>query len=323
MTPPTCYDGCDGALRVEALGGNGNYEYTWSTGTRDSLAQGLCVQEYSVVVSDAQACTSTNNYSVENAPQLVFDLGAPLTICVGQKHQLDAGGQWVTYNWTSNTGFTGNTQKVTIEKAGLYQVEVVNSDGCTAKDDFILQTSTDLLNAEFFLATSAVVGDTVAMVDVSWPQPGSILWEYPKAMKKILDLGEIIYGQFAEPGLYEIKLHASLGECKDEMSKTISILKEKEDSEGGRLGYEKFVKNFELYPNPNDGSFEVSIELAEESPIVLSVWNSITSLNIGTWRDSDKSYYLKQVDLRPLGSGTYVLRLDHARGSETIRFVVR
>jgi hypothetical protein len=38
--------------------------------------------------------------------------------------------------------------------------------------------------------------------------------------------------------------------------------------------------------------------------------------------DKGKARYLKHVDLRPLTSGPYVLRLDHKRGHQFIRFVV-
>lgn len=322
MTPPTCNDGCDGKLLTEAIGGNGGYQYTWSTGTKNALAEDLCVQEYGVMVVDAKACLASANYSVGNTPQLVVELGDPLTLCVGQKHVLDAGDQWTTYKWTSNTGLTANTQRVTIQEAGLYQVDVINSDGCTAKGDFVLETSTDLLNAEFFMTANAVVGDTVVMVDVSWPLPENIIWNYPSSMVKIFDNGPVVHGQFNEAGKYEITLSASLGECRDKMAKTITILKTSENPDGGRLGYKKFVTQFELYPNPNDGEFDVSIELAEESPITLSVWSLKTSLNMGTWKDNGKSSYLKHIDLRPLGSGIYVLRFDHAKGYELIRFIV-
>jgi hypothetical protein len=160
------------------------------------------------------------------------------------------------------------------------------------------------------------------MVDVSWPLPLNIIWDYPSAMTKIFDNGPVVHGQFNEAGKYEITLSASLGECRDKMAKTITILKASENVDGGRLGYKKFVTRFELYPNPHDGEFDVSIELAEESPVTLSVWSVTTSLNMGKWKDSGQSSYLKHIDLRPLMSGQYVLRLDHAKGHEMIRFIV-
>jgi hypothetical protein len=105
------------------------------------------------------------------------------------------------------------------------------------------------------------------------------------------------------------------------MTKTVTILEGEDDIEGGRLGHEKFVKEFTLYPNPTDGNFEVSVELAEESQITISVWNGGTSLLMGKVVDSGKKRYLTHFDLRPLSSGSYILRLDHKKGKEYIRFI--
>lgn len=163
---------------------------------------------------------------------------------------------------------------------------------------------------------------SVSNQNTSFQQPDDITWEYPEAMTKVLDVGEVVYGQFFEPGTYEIKLVAQLGECFDEVTKTITVLERTIDDAGGRLGYEKFVKTFELYPNPNHGNFDVRVELSEESPITVSVWSTVTSLNMGVVRDTGKSDYLMHVDFSPLSSGTYVLRLDHAKGHESIRFIV-
>jgi hypothetical protein len=156
----------------------------------------------------------------------------------------------------------------------------------------------------------------------NFQQPDHITWHYPPQLSVLADYGDIVYGQFYEPGTFEVTLNAELGGCKDTMTKRITILENSTDPIGGRLGFEDFVKLFELFPNPNDGSFDVGIELAEESDITLSVWSTITSLNVGIVKDRGNSKYLTHVDLRPLSSGTYVLRLDHAKGHESIRFIV-
>jgi hypothetical protein len=283
---------------------------------------GLCSGDYSVSITDFNGCAISSTYKVENPPALIIDLGEDKTLCVGQTYVLDAGPSWTKYTWGSNTGVTGNTSQIVIKDPGLYSVEVENPDGCKTSDTFILETSLDLLQAEFFMATKAIVGDTLVIADVSWPLPENIVWNYPASMVKIFDNGPVIYGQFNDPGVYEVTLTAALGECRDKMIKSISILKDADEPDGGRLGYKEFVINFELYPNPNFGAFDVNVEFSEESPITLSVWSITTSLNMGTWRDSGSSSYQKHVDVRPLGSGTYVLRLDHAKGYKTIRFVV-
>jgi hypothetical protein len=168
----------------------------------------------------------------------------------------------------------------------------------------------------------ANVGDTVVTVDVSWPLPDAIEWTFPDAMKKLYDSDGMVWGQFSNEGTYEVKLTAHLGECVDEMQKTITILQEINDTDGGRLGYEKFVKTFTLHPNPNDGRFNVSIEFEAESHVILSIWDAVNLRMIGKITDDGQNAYLEQIDLRPLPVGSYLLRLDHAKGKEFIRFIV-
>jgi hypothetical protein len=319
---PTCKDACDGSLEALATGGNGGYQYTWATGGNTSVKTNICPGTYIVSVQDSKGCQGESSLVLANAPALPLDLGGGVTLCVGQSHTLDAGANWTSVKWGGSTGFESTQQSVTVKDVGSYWVEVLSDKGCVGQDTFLLETSYDLLQASFLIPEEAVAGDTVVMIDISWPLPETVEWNYPGAMREVLNLGDILFGQFDEAGTYEVGLTAHLGECVDRISKSITILEGAEGSEGGRLGYERFVKAFTLHPNPTDGAFEVEIELLEESTVTLSVWNSPTGILIRQVQHNGKKIYRVSVDLRPLNAGTYILRLDHARGQEYIRFVV-
>jgi hypothetical protein len=321
-TLPTCKDGCDGALEVTANGGNGGYSYTWATGGNSNIKAGICPGSYTVAVTDVRGCKGENTVVLNNTPALPLDLGGGVTLCVGQQYTLDAGAGWKSITWGSSAGLSSNGQMVMVKDAGSYWVEVLNEKGCMAQDTFLLETSYDLLKAAFLMQSQAAVGDTVVMIDISWPLPETIEWNYPREMTKLLDNGDVVYGQYKNTGVYEVTLAAHLGECYDQISKTITILGGEEDSEGGRLGYEEYVKNFTLYPNPNDGSFHVGVELIEEMPITVSVWHSPSGVLIKKFQKNSEKIYELFFDLRPLTSGTYVLRLDYETGKKYIRFVV-
>jgi hypothetical protein len=243
-------------------------------------------------------------------------------LCVGQTYTLDAGGGWKSIAWKSNTGYTSTEQKIVVKDAGSYWLEVLNDKGCIAQDTFLLETSYDLLKASFMIPKEAIAGDTVVIIDISWPMPERIEWNYPPDMTVLQDNGDILYGKFNSAGTYEVNLATHLGECYDQISKTITILEEQDNGEGGRLGYEEYVKSFTLYPNPNSGSFHVGVELIEEMPITVSVWHSPSGIMIKKVQQNGEKIYQLYFDLRPLTSGTYVLRLDYENGKKYIRFVV-
>lgn len=320
---PTCHDGCDGVLQVLASGGNGGYEYQWGSFSKISEIKNICPGNHPLKITDGKGCVKDMTIALGNTPLPALDLGGGITLCVGQTYTLNAGDNWKSYSWKGSNGLSSNQQRVVVKEAGEYTLEVTTKDGCVAKDIFLLETSLDLLKASFLLPHEADVGDTVVFIDISWPLPETISWNFPGAMQKIYDMNEIVLGQFHKDGVYDIGLTANLGECRDYINKSITILKGIEtEVPGGRLGYEEYVKDFIMYPNPTDGDFEIGIELAEEAPVTLSVWNSATGVLMRKVDLTGNNIYKAKFDLRPLGFGTYVIRLDHKKGKEYLRFVV-
>jgi hypothetical protein len=321
--PPTCKNGCNGSLEIETFGGTGKVQYEWSSGGINPLIDSLCSGSYTVKVIDANNCALTKTFTVEYPPQLEINLGDSLTLCEGQSHTLDPGPHWESYSWASNNGFKSSSQAITISDMGFYFLEAVNRNGCVARDTFFLETSTDLLKANFLVSTQAVAGDTVVIIDVSWPVPESARWTVPAEMTSLQNSGDIIYGQFKNPGYYEVSLTASLGGCRDVMTKGITVNKGEESLNDGRLGDPEFIKTFELFPNPNDGMFDVAIEFAEASPVRLTVSNTLNAANVIQIENSGAHAYLIHFDLRPVSSGSYTLRLEYSRGAGFLRFIVR
>lgn len=321
-TLPSCNGLCDGSLEIAGVGGNGGYQYTWSVGGTGAVKTNLCSGTYVITVTDSKNCSAQKNVTLDDVPPIVVNLGGGATVCSGQKYTLDAGGGWATTVWSSDTDFSSTSQKVTVTKPGHYVVSVKDATGCAGSGTFFLQTSDDLLQASFLIPSTAEVQDTVAIIEVSWPLPESINWDFPIQMTKITDLGDVVFGQFNEVGTYVVGLTAQLGDCLATTSKTITIDKRTDINPGGRLGYQDFVKSFVIYPNPTDGSFDVGVELADESAIVLSIWSSTKGILIDEVKDNDKKLYTIHFDLRPLASGSYVIRLDHAQGKSYVRFIV-
>lgn len=320
---PVCPERCDGTLEVLASGGVGSLQYLWSSGATSSTISDLCAGEYRLTVTDSNHCEVAAHYTLEQPQKRSVDLGGSIMLCEGQTHTLDPGPVWHSTLWDSDVGFQSKETRVVISKPGTYWLEAVDMAGCTVRDTFLLETSTELLKANFLLASEAFVGDTVVIIDISWPLPEETSWTFPEEMQKLYDMRDIVYGQFGKAGSYDITLTVGLGECRDRITKSVIINGDSLEDATGRLGYHTLVKEFSLYPNPNDGSFDVMIGLMEEKPIELTVWNILTSRKVAHIRDSGNSTYLKHVDLRPLSPGSYSLRFDFDQGFRYIRFIVR
>jgi hypothetical protein len=323
LKSPTCAGECDGSISLDGIGGVGPLNYTWSTGQSGPLIENLCDGVFTVTIEDANACSLTHTYSLVDPEMPSLDLGRSAFLCEGQSQTLDPGPNWISYSWGGDSAFESSERRVTISKAGTYWLSAIDKNGCVARDTFLLETSDDLLNASFLMPSLSFVYDTIVLIDISWPIPEGISWILPEEMKCISDFGDIIFGQFDKAGKYKVTMRTTLGECLDALMKTITILDDTTAIENaGRLGQESFVKEFTIYPNPNDGRFDVGVELLHESPISVMILNILTSQMVARWEESGKKSYLKKVDLRPLSSGTYTIRLDYGKGTRYLRMIV-
>lgn len=321
---PRCPGQCDGQLEINARGGTGQLSYKWDGGLVGPAIKDLCSGSYTTQISDANECIIVATYTLEEPVSTPLELGGPLLLCKGQTHTLDAGPAWKEYTWTGPAGFMSSARYVTLTDAGEYVLEAIDLKGCSVRDTFFLDTSDELLEANFLLAAEAVAGDTVVIIDISWPLPENIYWIFPGAMKRIHDLGDIIHGQFAAPGKFEVTLKATLDECEDQLTKSITIIeRDSLKDQAGRVRGESLVNMLTVFPNPNEGVFELVVELPEESPIILTVWSIMTSRKVIQLADAGGKRYQKYMDLRPLSAGSYILRLDYTQGARNIRFIVR
>ncbi len=321
MNSSICHSDCIGSIEVFAHGGSGPYHYSWSNGLKSSAINQLCSGQYNVTVTDNHNCTQQQSYEIVNPVQIQVNAGPDITLCVGQSVTVHAG-RWKGYSWTSINNVISTQESITVSQPGNYTLTVHDFNNCLASDSFIVSINEDLLRANFLLATEAKAGDTVVVIDITWPPAEQVVWTLPSHMDLILNTNDIIKGKFNDGGVYEIKLQTKLAGCSDELVKQIKILEDPEQNKDGRLGYDQFLKSFELYPNPNSGKFEVEVEFAEISHITLTIWNSVNSLPIATFNETGKRHYVFPIDARGLSSGVYVLRVDYEGGSKAVRFLV-
>lgn len=110
-----------------------HYSYLWSDG---STADSLVINSpgsYHVTVTDTNGCVFQSDTLTfqEDLFALSASLGADLELCSGNTLALVSGAEEaVSYLW--NTGST--EASILIENSGTYSVEVININGCIAKD---------------------------------------------------------------------------------------------------------------------------------------------------------------------------------------------
>lgn len=124
----------NGTASVTPTGGTGPYTYLWSNTQTSQQITGLGAGTYSVVITDANGCTSTASGIVNNsgAPNVALSTSSDVTCFNGTNGMasvLATGGTGpYTYNW-SPSGGTGSSASGL--GAGTYTCVVTGSDGCS------------------------------------------------------------------------------------------------------------------------------------------------------------------------------------------------
>jgi gliding motility-associated-like protein len=105
--------------------------YVWSNGETTQTITTSSAGTYIVTVDDGSGCSGKDTVElVVNALPLV-DLGADKSICLGDPMvTFDAGAGYASYGWSNNSA----VRNITVGGAGLYSVEVIDINGCIAKD---------------------------------------------------------------------------------------------------------------------------------------------------------------------------------------------
>ncbi|HEX7846083.1 MAG TPA: immunoglobulin domain-containing protein, partial [Chitinophagaceae bacterium] len=137
-----CYGTSTGAIDIIPSGGSGSYTYAWTGTGVNPAAQdqtGLTAGNYSVIVTDANNCSSTalSITLTQPASAVAVALTSQTNIlCFGQSTgAIDitpSGGVGpYTYAWTG-TGVNATAQDQTGLAAGSYSVIVTDANGCSA-----------------------------------------------------------------------------------------------------------------------------------------------------------------------------------------------
>ena len=127
-----CYNAATGSVILNVSGGTPGYTYMWSdnsTGAKDSL---ITAGTYNVTVSDANSCSVTSTFNVQQGTQIFANLGTYNPICYGGTTgaitaQITGGVQPYAYAWSNGD----TTLSAGGLSAGNYQLTATDKLGCT------------------------------------------------------------------------------------------------------------------------------------------------------------------------------------------------
>lgn len=295
VTDVSCNGDCNGSIDLHPYGGTFPYSYVWSPNgetTEDLLAQ--CAGTYSVLITDANNCTD----------QDVIIIGEPGVLAVGVTAFLGCGSACDKSATATPTGGTApysyvwtpsgqTTQTATGLCAGTHQVNVLDTNGCSANGVITITNPADLVvstsatdascwNCPDGSTTASASGGT-AFYNYSWSPGGCTLSTCSGLM----------------PGTYEVTVTDANG-CTDTASQVVSSPVAINESD--------ILNDILIYPNPFSANFSIELNLASVSVIGLNITNVVGEY---VYSEMVTTHHLmKNLSLQYLDAGIYFLNLE-------------
>ncbi len=145
-----CFASCRGRAEVFPTGGTQPYQYSWAS--QNPVLSNVCAGTYSIVVTDANGCTTGQNFTVGEPPELVINNITYNHLTCYQSNDgnisIDAVGGTgeLTYQW-SDIGFgPANRENISAQE---YCVTITDENGC-----FLVECITITQPAELLVTVS-------------------------------------------------------------------------------------------------------------------------------------------------------------------------
>src|SRR5690606_9650342 len=177
----SCFDGNDGEATVTVTGGTAPYTYLWNDATAQTTATaaGLEAGTYTVTVSDANNCTTTETFTITEPTALNVVPTQTNVLCKGAatgSASVTVSGGVAPYTYTWDNGITSTTHEATDLSAGAYTVNITDANGCTSAKTF---TITEPAIIPIPIVTTPIFytyGDTALALDALVDNGNTLLW---------------------------------------------------------------------------------------------------------------------------------------------------
>jgi gliding motility-associated-like protein len=132
----------DGTITTSVAGGTAPYTYSWTpNGETSTSLTGLAAGTYSVVVTDDNGCTASQNFTLITVGNLPIDIDTPFVEIEGGESVVLTATGGENYIWTPSTGLSCSNcpnPTATPTETTIYYVSASDANGCVGGDSSIV-----------------------------------------------------------------------------------------------------------------------------------------------------------------------------------------
>ncbi len=259
QTNVSCFSGSNGSIDLTVTGGTGSFTFSWNNGayvTED--LSGLTAGSYSGILTDANGCQDSGTVVVTEPAQLTAATTAVNpTTCGGTDGMIDITVSGGTPGYTFLWNTTATTEDLTGVGAGAYSCTVTDTNGCTT------QLGASLNDPNAPAVTLALATDTIciadAMLTLSGGSPAGGTYSGTAVTGGVFDPAT------APAGMNTISYtYTDANGCTGVNSDSLFV-----DACAGIVNTTTEAIGFQVYPNPNNGSFTLVLHIASAADVLV------------------------------------------------------
>ena len=199
-TNVSCKGGNNGSITLTPSGGTTPYSYAWSNGSTAQSPSNLEDGTYSVVITDAKGCTTTNS-AVITEPSTIIELYSTVknaSGCGGATGSITLtvvnGTSPFSYSWSGSSGYTSSSKNISNLNSGNYSVIVTDNNGCSSSLAVTVGHASSLsVSVTAYDKTCPVNDGSVYAVASGGVEPYTYLWTGGKTTDNITGLSTGTY----------------------------------------------------------------------------------------------------------------------------------
>lgn len=294
---------CGGSVTLVAT--PGPYNYLWSDNSTNGSLVVTSTMMVDVVVTDSIngcAAMDTVNITINTVP--VFSLGNDTSLCGGTLTLNGPSGNNIGYMWQDNS----TNQSLVATATGQYYLAATDTiTGCAASDSVNVTINTPP-NVTFTTQSTACTTDPAIALTGS---PAGGIFSGPGVTGS--SFNPATAGVGAQTITYD---YTDANGCSGQATSTITV--------SACVGItEPFIAaGMNVYPNPNDGYFTLTIKDADYSELSVEVVTIEGKVVYSDMASNVQGNYVKAIDLTNEANGIYFLRIT-ANGQTFMQKIVK
>jgi len=306
-----CFGDQDASFTVAASGGQASYTYSIN-GTEynnSSTFSGLAAGTYTVFAKDANNCIGQSTFVISQPTALTLNAIPTMITCFGNDNGVitaagNGGTAPYTYSLDGNNFFSLST--INNLSAGSYTITVKDANGC------IKTFNTSITEPSAVVANAVSTGSTGSNGTITASGTGGLL-PYTYSINGTNYYSGSLFSSLA-PGTYTVYVKDNNG-CIT--STTVEV-----ESTIGINEIDANLNVVKLYPNPNNGIFELEVNGVIGTEIECKLFN-ISGQEVAYFKvDALNGKAVKTIEMsRKLASGSYYLGIYNAGNAVVKQFI--